>query len=94
MLLDSDGDGLFDVVDIDNNPGSSDIDGDGIIDEADIDFVNGGADTDFDGIADASDPDADGNGLVDTAVGQFILCLLYTSPSPRDATLSRMPSSA
>ena len=22
------------------------------------------------------------------------LCLLYTSPSPRDATLSRMPSSA
>ena len=25
---------------------------------------------------------------------QFNLCLLYTSPSPRDATLSRMPSSA
>ena len=25
--------------------------------------------------------------------GQY-LCLLYTSPSPRDATLSRMPSSA
>ena len=24
----------------------------------------------------------------------FIICLLYTSPSPRDATLSRMPSSA
>ena len=24
----------------------------------------------------------------------FIACLLYTSPSPRDATLSRMPSSA
>ena len=24
----------------------------------------------------------------------FIRCLLYTSPSPRDATLSRMPSSA
>ena len=23
-----------------------------------------------------------------------IVCLLYTSPSPRDATLSRMPSSA
>ena len=32
-----------------------------------------------------------GVGLVFTeAVG----CLLYTSPSPRDATLSRMPSSA
>ena len=26
--------------------------------------------------------------------GQFYVCLLYTSPSPRDATLSRMPSSA
>ena len=25
---------------------------------------------------------------------RFKLCLLYTSPSPRDATLSRMPSSA
>ena len=24
----------------------------------------------------------------------YMLCLLYTSPSPRDATLSRMPSSA
>ena len=26
--------------------------------------------------------------------GQAVTCLLYTSPSPRDATLSRMPSSA
>ena len=26
--------------------------------------------------------------------GESINCLLYTSPSPRDATLSRMPSSA
>ena len=25
---------------------------------------------------------------------QISFCLLYTSPSPRDATLSRMPSSA
>ena len=25
---------------------------------------------------------------------QYDACLLYTSPSPRDATLSRMPSSA
>ena len=25
---------------------------------------------------------------------ESMLCLLYTSPSPRDATLSRMPSSA
>ena len=27
-------------------------------------------------------------------VGDYRCCLLYTSPSPRDATLSRMPSSA
>ena len=26
--------------------------------------------------------------------GDTVICLLYTSPSPRDATLSRMPSSA
>ena len=26
--------------------------------------------------------------------GRYTICLLYTSPSPRDATLSRMPSSA
>ena len=26
--------------------------------------------------------------------GPYVICLLYTSPSPRDATLSRMPSSA
>ena len=28
------------------------------------------------------------------AVSDTSICLLYTSPSPRDATLSRMPSSA
>ena len=28
------------------------------------------------------------------ALAQYWACLLYTSPSPRDATLSRMPSSA
>ena len=28
------------------------------------------------------------------SIGEFYTCLLYTSPSPRDATLSRMPSSA
>ena len=34
--------------------------------------------------------DANGNPLNDSSGA----CLLYTSPSPRDATLSRMPSSA
>ena len=28
------------------------------------------------------------------STSQTVVCLLYTSPSPRDATLSRMPSSA
>ena len=32
--------------------------------------------------------------LLDEKVARLHLCLLYTSPSPRDATLSRMPSSA
>ena len=27
-------------------------------------------------------------------VGQILICLLYTSPSPRDVEESRMPSSA
>ena len=31
---------------------------------------------------------------VDPIDGQMISCLLYTSPSPRDGLLSRMPSSA
>ena len=34
------------------------------------------------------------NALVDKPATLFTSCLLYTSPSPRDATLSRMPSSA
>ena len=33
----------------------------------------------------------EGGGL---GIGGSSSCLLYTSPSPRDATLSRMPSSA
>ena len=32
--------------------------------------------------------------LTKSQLGYFWSCLLYTSPSPRDATLSRMPSSA
>ena len=31
---------------------------------------------------------------VDEVIDILTPCLLYTSPSPRDATLSRMPSSA
>ena len=32
--------------------------------------------------------------LLERVVSVCVCCLLYTSPSPRDATLSRMPSSA
>ena len=32
--------------------------------------------------------------LVNNTIDKLSFCLLYTSPSPRDATLSRMPSSA
>ena len=44
------------------------------------------------GIGDA----VQGEALVanDNFSARYDLCLLYTSPSPRDATLSRMPSSA
>ena len=35
----------------------------------------------------------DGTGTL-TASDQYVLCLLYTSPSPRDKRQSRMPSSA
>ena len=34
------------------------------------------------------------NGVTQDEIRGMITCLLYTSPSPRDATLSRMPSSA
>ena len=37
--------------------------------------------------------DADGHKLVDF-LGEYTACLLYTSPSPRDLSTSRMPSSA
>ena len=33
-------------------------------------------------------------GIMPIATDMSGICLLYTSPSPRDATLSRMPSSA
>ncbi len=35
-----------------------------------------------------------GTGTVAAATRLYTTCFLYTSPSPRDATLSRMPSSA
>ena len=55
------------------------------------------------GVGDDSIPDSDdfrsvGSGIVGSEVGLDLLqngvCLLYTSPSPRDLSTSRMPSSA
>ena len=45
---------------------------------------------DFDGVTIKIDYDQE----LDLAFYILLHCLLYTSPSPRDATLSRMPSSA
>ena len=36
----------------------------------------------------------DASGIVEDVGREATLCLLYTSPSPRDGLLSRMPSSA
>ena len=35
-----------------------------------------------------------GNAMVSEELKQQVICLLYTSPSPRDKRQSRMPSSA
>ena len=75
-----------------------DRDGDNVINSRDFfpDDPSEWFDTDLDGLGNNSDDDDDGDGVIDS-VDAFPLdknCLLYTSPSPRDATLSRMPSSA
>ena len=57
----------------------------------DIPIVNGSA---LKALEDASNDD--NNACIDSLMDALdsYICLLYTSPSPRDATLSRMPSSA
>ena len=99
---DADGDGLFDVFEngsstdgfvvnegITNPIGVfGDSDGDAILSNPlsnDLDYRDAiqDIDTDNDGIAEVVDIDDDNDG-----------CLLYTSPSPRDLSTSRMPSSA
>ena len=45
-------------------------------------------------IADGSNGGLASNYTLTGGTHNFTVCLLYTSPSPRDATLSRMPSSA
>ena len=71
--------------------GFLDSDEDGIANYLDIDSDNDGITDNIEAqsTADFAPPSGLGgtNEFIDT-------CLLYTSPSPRDATLSRMPSSA
>ena len=53
----------------------------------------GWADLGFRG-SDIQTPNIDRLAREGLTLNRFYSCLLYTSPSPRDATLSRMPSSA
>ena len=80
VALGDDGGGDGDGGDDDGDGGGEGGGGD---DGGDGDDGGGG---DGDGGGDGNGGDGDGDGDGD--------CLLYTSPSPRDATLSRMPSSA
>ena len=92
---DSDGDGCLDVLE----GGFEDPDGDGVIGSGtpEVDELGKVDGHDYDAPADAdSDGTKDFLQVSTQAVitSHPISCLLYTSPSPRDATLSRMPSSA
>ena len=71
-------------------------------DDGQISIINQTSDSNIadvtqgDEILAASDLSFDNDSVVNQGGvgGHIALCLLYTSPSPRDATLSRMPSSA
>ena len=44
--------------------------------------------------ADGDSFEMGGSGTIPNFISNFMACLLYTSPSPRDSTSSRIPSSA
>ena len=106
---DSDQDGTFDLVeaggsDLDNDgivDSMLDLDQDGIPDSVDVTYTLGD-DFDRDGIDDRMD--ASQLALLSDSAAATVsgviandatnTCLLYTSPSPRDLSTSRMPSSA
>ena len=68
----------------------NDSDGDGTPDYLDLNSDNDLCPDAIEGDQDFTNDDL----LDDTSIDDRVDCLLYTSPSPRDATLSRMPSSA
>ena len=89
--LDDDGDGVADTEDADMFDPESDTDLDGVSDLAEkgiSDPLNACDPVVVDGLCVGVDTDNDG------FFGNYPACLLYTSPSPRDRTRSRMPSSA
>ena len=65
--------------------------------DLDVDGEVQGTSLDINGNADISGGIASGDRITitrDSDALRLNSCLLYTSPSPRDATLARMPSSA
>ena len=76
-ILDSDGDGIPDHIELGGQPGGIDTDGDGTPDYLDLDSdgdgipdsVEGNIDTDGDGIPDYLDLDSDGDGISDEEEG-------------------------
>ena len=54
----------------------------------------GWKDVGFNGCTDIKTPNLDALAAGGAKLAQFYVCLLYTSPSPRDQRGSRMPSSA
>ena len=91
---DSDGDGLNDYVDTDSDgdecPDALEGDGGFLYTDIENDTLTGGVDEN--GVPLVA---TGGQGLGSAQnAGEVGTCLLYTSPSPRDRTRSRMPSSA
>ena len=100
ILADTDGDGIDDANDLDDdNDGILDTD-EGFVPDTTVpinpaNLNTPGFPTDTD-VSNGNTAQLNGlfGGELDFEAELFGTCLLYTSPSPRDATLSRMPSSA
>src|SRR5665811_2630984 len=92
QAIDSDGDGLGDDREIANgtDPFTADTDADGVGDGSE---VANGTDPLVPDQPEEGDDGKAGDGS-DDGMSNYEICLLYTSPSPRDRTRSRMPSSA